>query len=304
MKRYSYTAYGLGIHSDLPLPELVPDGSAADHVFVRLGDAERERAGDRIRPTAEAVHLFCEGLGAFLVKEGREILLEPTPGVDERELRRHVLGSLFPVLLYQRGRVVLHGSAVEVGGSAVAFLGGSGWGKSTLAAALHARGHRIMADDVTPVCVDADPPRVYPGYPQLKLCSETATSLGIAFESLSRIDFESEKRALPVARDFPQAPLPLKRIYVLADGARHAVESLSSQEAFAALMQHSYIRFNEDPVAASFHFRRCANLASRVSVCRLKRRRFLAALPDLVRAIEEDLVSDRGFVEARRMVAG
>jgi serine kinase of HPr protein (carbohydrate metabolism regulator) len=66
------------------------------------------------------------------------------------------------VLLQQRGRLVLHASAVTVDLGVVAFMGGPGWGKSTMAAAMYARGHSIVADDVTAVRADKAHPVVHP----------------------------------------------------------------------------------------------------------------------------------------------
>jgi hypothetical protein len=49
------------------------------------------------------------------------------------------------------GRIVLHGSAVVIDGTAVATIGPSGAGKSTTAAALVDRGAALLADDVVAI---------------------------------------------------------------------------------------------------------------------------------------------------------
>lgn len=66
-------------------------------------------------------------------------------------------GTLLALQLYLRGHAVLHASAVERDGTAVAFLGHSGMGKSTLAALLCAQGARVVSDDVVPVTTGEDP---------------------------------------------------------------------------------------------------------------------------------------------------
>jgi hypothetical protein len=43
------------------------------------------------------------------------------------------------------------------------------------------------------------------------------------------------------------------------------------------------------PDFISSHLRQCASLVKNVSICRLKRKRSLAALPELVKLIEEDI---------------
>lgn len=290
---FSYIAYGLAIRSALPFPELLRGGGGAEvEVSVRsLGGLPSEsiRTGSRFHVTEDDACLFWNRVGGMRVQGGGRIIIEPAPGVEARVLRLFVLGPALAVLLHQRGRLVLHGSAVAVDGRAVVFLGGPGWGKSTLAAALYARGHGILADDVTAVDGDAGSPMVFPGFPQLKLWPEAAAALGDGPETLARIHPLLEKRARPAGRGFPEAPLPLKRIYVLARGPAHEIEPLRPQEALVELVRHSYCARLLQALDARRHFLQCATLAARVPVCRLKGERSLSALPDLAQLVEDDL---------------
>jgi hypothetical protein len=59
-----------------------------------------------------------------------------------------VVGNLLATVLALRGETVLHASAVEQDGRAVAFVAHSGMGKSTLAALACACGARFVSDDV------------------------------------------------------------------------------------------------------------------------------------------------------------
>jgi len=290
---FSYVAYGLGIHSALPLPELVPMEGAADLV-VRLGHVEPVPAaaaamGRSCRATADEACLFYEQVGTFLVRGGREIIVDAAPDVEEQVLRLGILGPALAVLLHQRGLLILHASAVAVNDWAVAFLGGPGWGKSTTAAALHAQGRAVLADDVTAVHVEGDGPVVFPGFPQLKLWPDAAVSLGHELDTLVRLHPRLEKRAQRVSRGFPHAPLPLRVIYVLADGTRQEVEPVRPQEALVELVRHSYCARLLRAWGASKHFRQCANLVARVPVRRLKTPRSLTTLPALARFVEDDL---------------
>ena len=89
-----------------------------------------------LRGAPGLVRFRWPGVGACEVRDGREIAVDPAPGVDADLLSTYLLGPALGVLLHQRGGLVLHASAVTVGGGCVAFLADAGWGKSTLAATL------------------------------------------------------------------------------------------------------------------------------------------------------------------------
>jgi hypothetical protein len=178
-----------------------------------------------------------------------------------------------------------------VDGGAVAFMGGKGEGKSAVAAAFHARGYGVVADDIVALDVgETAKPMMLPGFPQLKLWPEVAAQLGDAPETLARLDPQLEKRARPVARFFPRVSLPLHCVYVLDEGERPEVETLQPQEAFSELMSHSYaLRFLGTAGITASHFSKCARLVSSAPVRRLRRPPSLEMLPAVAQFVEEHL---------------
>lgn len=76
------------------------------------------------------------------------ITCTPDPGAAEGYLPIMLAGNALSFLLSLAGHAVLHAGAVDVGGSAVAAIGPSGVGKSTLTAWLCAAGGRLVSDDV------------------------------------------------------------------------------------------------------------------------------------------------------------
>jgi hypothetical protein len=301
---FSYTVYDLCIRSVLPLPELVPKEGTAD-VTVSLGDTGFFSPLGLPRElhyywSSEAVYLCREDIGTVLVRGGCEIVVNPVPEANEQALRLLILGPALAVLLHQRELLVLHASAVSMAGGVVAFMGGSGWGKSTTAAALYARGYSIVADDVMAVQIETDTGlcTVAPGFPQLKLWPKAAaSSLGDMPETLPRLDPRLDKRARRVAREFTSAPLPLKRIYVLDEGEHHEVEYLRPQDALLKIIAHSYCSGLLPSTGASAHFLQCTSIVNNVTVCGLRRRRSLSALSELTQLIEEDLSRSTGQTE-------
>jgi hypothetical protein len=288
-----YSAYTLGIRSDIALPELCASEGAAD-IVVRFGSVDCPVPDDAkpglVHATSEEVCLFFRKIGKFLIRGGREIVIDPVPGVDERWIRTGILGPSMGALLYQRGWLTLHASSVAVGNEAVAFMGERGWGKSTMAAYMCARGHRLVSDDVAAIWVDAaGSPEVYPGYPQLKLWPEAAASLGEDPEMLPRLDPITERRARRITRRFHAEPLPLRRIYVLGGGESFDIQPLGAQEALVELIRHTYGRELFQALDTRAHFLKCATVANDVPIFSLKRPYSLSALPELAQLVEEDL---------------
>jgi hypothetical protein len=285
------SAYGLGIISAVPLPELVHEDRHID-VRIRFGNVMcTECSCDNTRwfgITGNEGHLHHQ-IGTFRVRNGDEITISPARDADESELRLFLLGPALALLLHQRGQLVLHASAISIGDQAVAFLGEHGWGKSTLAGALYARGHTIVADDVVAVHAADTQPTVYPGFPQLKLWPEAVRQIGGEPADLPRLHRRYEKRAYPAHRGFSTRPLPLRCIYVLAEDSQALVEDIATQASLVELIRHTYTTRVLETTPDPGHFRQCVSLASSIPVRRLKVKRSLAALSEAAATVERDV---------------
>ena len=277
----SGVAYGLRVSAPWVLPELSRLDGSSD-VVVRLE-----------RPPGPS----CQGdlrfewptIGAFVIRGGVEILVTPAPGVSYAALGHYLLGPVFAALLHQRGRVVLHASAVAVDGKAIAILGDSGAGKSTTAAAFLRHGHGFLADDVVALSpAAAGDLMIVPAFPQLKLWPDAADALGPVAGG-RRVFPGVDKCAMPVRSSFVPRPLPLARAYVLDPGPLASVEPLTGATGLVALMRHTYGRQVLYAHRAASLFAECADVARRVPVRRLSAPRSLDRLSDLVRVVEDDL---------------
>lgn len=297
-----YSAFGLSIRSVISLPELmipgvVPEADSGD-VVIRVGPVEPlpsqlDPAGLGFWATADEACHFVEKVGAFLARGGREIVVDPAPGVEDRLLRLSLLGPALALILHQRGLLVIHASVVARGDSAIAFLGKNGWGKSTIAAALHAKGYDLVTDDVAAILMDQAGPSVLPGFPQVKLWPQAARLLGEIPERLPRLHPNFDKRGWRAERGFSLAPRRLDRIYALAAGPAPAIERLDSREACFELLGHWYgHRFGGGLLqsgSAALHLRQCAALAGQVSMHRLVRSGGSTTLLHLADLVDEDL---------------
>jgi len=290
----NYRTYGFCVASSFVLPELVRVQCAADVPIVRgtAGHVPNVTANEDGHEVSEGdVRLSFEGVGAFRIRRGEEIVVEPSPGVDEAIVRLSLLGPALAVLLHQRGFLVLHASSVAMDG-AVAFLGDSEWGKSTTAAALYRVGWPLVSDDVLAVDLRSGSPVVPRAFPQVKLWPEAVEALGIESHQLRTIHPDLGKRALRARAGFKDDDeLPLSRLYVLSNGPEIRVETLGEQEAFVELVRHSYAAsLLRDSRTETGHFAQCTALAGTGSVRRLVLGGSLADVAELIRAVEEDRV--------------
>lgn len=208
---FSYFAYGLSIKSEIELLEFLPAQLPGDITILwdRNATIPDEVMGNHnccTKMTLEEAILFDKNAALFVIRHGREIIVTPLND-DERLISLYIVGTVMSILLYQRGLFVLHGSAVEFDGSAIAFVGKSGWGKSTIAAALHAKGHRIITDDVVAISTETETITVFPGYPQFKLFPEVAEFLGHDKSNLLLLHTELKKGGFRVAENFSQTGL-------------------------------------------------------------------------------------------------
>jgi len=289
---YTYNAYGVNFKSDIQLPEL---GTGDGHCEVEIKVDERGWSDQEILEKSSWVHvgrdaakLFVRDVGWFTLCEGREVIIKPFPESRISLLRLYLLGSVMAILLYQRGRLVLHASSVLVNGKAIAFLAESGWGKSSLAAALGQRGHVVLSDDLTPVELCGGTACIYPGPAHLKINPEVASLIGVDWDKLVLLDPAERKRYLPSQINIPSRPLPLSGIYVLMANSHHEILPLRLQEAVIELIRHTYpTRLGHKGDA--IQLLQCGKLVKDVKIVKLERFFSLTSLSDLATLVENDL---------------
>jgi hypothetical protein len=241
----TYRLFGLNLRSEIGLAGLAPPAEAgAADVDVRFGKVPPGEYPPGYSATADGTMLTVAKVGRYLIREGREIVVEPAEGASERNLRLFLLGSAIGALLHQRGLLPLHANAINLGGRAVAFSGHSGAGKSTIAAWFHDRGYPILADDV---CVigfdDRGGAFAYPGIPRLRLWREALEASGRDAGAYDRSFDDLEKYDVPTAGDSKLEPVPLAAIYLLrkaADGGDAAIERLKGVDAVDTLISNTY----------------------------------------------------------------
>jgi hypothetical protein len=90
--------------------------------------------------------IYKKHIGSFVLIDGNKLLYEPDPKIKLPNLIAYIFSNVFSYLLYQRGHLVMHASAIEIDGSSYFFSGRSGVGKSTFVNKLLRYGNFLTED--------------------------------------------------------------------------------------------------------------------------------------------------------------
>jgi hypothetical protein len=285
--------------TELLLPELPPAVPETDDypVHIRLGQAPEALCAPLA--TAEGYQandreflLRLPGVATYYVRDGAEILVDREAGAMEVDVRSYLMGSLFAVLCHQRGLLPLHASAIATPQGAVAFLGASGAGKSSIAAFLSRRGHRILADDICVINPAAPRDRrVLPVAPWLKLWSATLDAMGESSHGLPRVFSDDEKYRYALQQH--EAPAALAELILLERGEEQTAptfERLAPARALYAVLDLTYQSWLVRAMGRTEqYFLRCGEALDGVRVTRMRRPWSFDAMETTLLALETHL---------------
>jgi len=212
----------------------------------------------------------------------------PVPGVSSQTIWHLYHNQVLPLALSHQGNMVFHASAVEVGQGAIAFLGVSGKGKSTLAASFASNGFPFLTDDGLLVKHSgATSWLAMPSQPSIRLWADSQHALVRAdAPAAPPLEFTAKGRFLSnealVHSDQPRA---LKCIYFLGDGSatNPTFERLSPSDALIELVKHSFLLDIDERQMLATHFDELSALVAEVPCVRLDYTRSFNTL-DQVRA--------------------
>lgn len=184
---------------------------------------------------------WTEELGAWIDSNGSNVVIVVSEDCEEVEISGSLTLGLTSVItgacLNLKNHVAIHANAVSIEGLAMAFVGYSGMGKSTLSAYCASRGTGFITDDV--LVVDSKG-LVHPGNPRLKLYPHTGKSLGL--DASQETDYKIYYHPEYLGAKFNEQPLPIGIIYLLAESSNDCIytEQLSPSQAVFDLLTHSY----------------------------------------------------------------
>jgi len=214
---------GLAVRSEIGLPGLIPlDDVQTPDVTIRAVDVPDAiddvlATGPNWHRSANRFLLEMPSIGRFLLEGGHSIGFSRAPDIGDQDIAIFLAGNVFGILLHQRNHIVLHASAIAVNGKAVLFCGASGAGKSTIAAALGARGYTLVTDDQAAITLDVGgTPIVHPDGRLLKLWTKSIAALALEARKGEAMRDRLEKFYVEPDHASTRA-MPVGAIYLLAE---------------------------------------------------------------------------------------
>ena len=247
---------------DGPVPVVDPDGEVIARAVDADGTAFYSVATSGMRTRVRYPDL-CEFDGDAGL---REVVATLAPGRDPGVIPVMAAGMLIALHLRLRGDLVLHASAVGVGEAALAFVGASGMGKSTMATVMCAVGHPLLTDDVLRAQPQAGAVLVYPGSTETRLRDE-ACSLAASVAGSSRRTADGRLAVAPPVHI--GGPLPLGACIVPLPDRQHdrvQVRRLAGARALMLLSRFPRIPGWAQPQILAREFEQLADLVARVPV--------------------------------------
>ncbi|MEP7055738.1 MAG: hypothetical protein ABI912_10870, partial [Actinomycetota bacterium] len=200
------------------------------------------------------------------------VLYAGDPGADPELIPVLVNGMLVSFLLTLAGSPVLHASAVDVGGRAIAFTGWSGMGKSTAATLVCADGGLLITDDVLRVDLDPAGPVCRLGATEARLRAK-AIDLATAVGSTARTTADGRHAVAPAVSLHDRLPLGALVVPVPDPQARELILlPVQGAESLLTLARFPRIVGWTDQETNATQFRFLADVVRRVPV-------FIATIP-------------------------
>lgn len=281
---YQYHGFGLNIASETEMPELYPSTFDNADVTIRIGKVPDILEGKNVVKRAFSLigeneyTLHVKNVCRYYAGHGHTIIAEPYEGIDDRSVRIFLQGTMIAAILYQRGLIPMHASAIVKEGKLTLFAGNSGAGKSTLLASLGSRGYTIFTDDICVLHHNQSNNTISgtASYPMIKLWEDAITKIGDdGYNTEFKVRPHMPKYGQFFHDRFDINAFPISKIFILntsnaTPGISH--KTLNALQAFKRVEKQAYrYRFATGEKLRGLHFSLMSALTNAVPVIELSR---------------------------------
>lgn len=232
---------------------------------------------------------FPELADFHVAKDGSKAKCSLVPGNDVATQEHLYLSQVIPLMQSARGELIFHASAVECSGGAIAFIGASGRGKSTLAASFATSGNRFLTDDGLTLEKTSEGYMALPSHPSVRMWDDTA--LALRTDSLVMappVSYSEKSRALAGGGlSYCAEPRNLIATFFLGDSnvEETSFRLLHGADALKAWMSNLFLLDIQDQNRVRENFQEVADIAASVPAIALDYPRRYDDLSDLRGAI-------------------
>jgi hypothetical protein len=262
-----YRIFDTTLSSEIPLPELSLTCGRDFVVSVKMANGELaqfdsqgfrkvfewcDQQGREIcwceRKDDEYLYGFT-GYAAFHISSEHLISCFLYEGSSMQMLRHLLLNQIIPRYLSTTGRLVLHAGAVTLeNGKSIAFLGNSGFGKSTLVSSFHRNGARLINDDCILLKCSENGVMAAGGLVGIRLFPDSVNAVFNESTGFTNYSPYSDKQQLFLkhqAGDKQPEPCVLDAMFLLNDPKEASadtisVEPVSGSEAMMAMIRSAF----------------------------------------------------------------
>jgi hypothetical protein len=211
------------------------------------------------------------------------IIIWPEVGLSRDDVGDYLLRRACALLLQRRGALILHASAIVLGGKAYLFMGHSGHGKSGLAGAFLQGGAPVLGDEMIPIERVNGRLVVLPGLPLLDLPGDLLRELELGELQLGEPPVDAgglERGKRRIYLDWGSAhhssrPAALGEIFHLSPYEREkrpesiSLQPVSPRAGFFLLVGNSYHQILREPEVMRGQLELTAAISNRVKITQL-----------------------------------
>ena len=239
------------------------DAETLADAALYVSPAQRSKwAQSAVLPDGSAYRRWTNLFEFLVTPDARQIRARLLGNLDDEAMLAYLLVDALSFSMVRLGREPLHATAVVTDRGAIAFLGNSGDGKSTLSALFLQSGAKLVTDDMLVLTRVTSRWLAEPGPPRIKLYRQMAERIFGRVDGGIPMNSATDKLIIPWAPTHVSTEaVPLVAMYLLdeagdAGSPRPAIHRLSPAAAFPRILAHTagHYRSEEQRLRRQFEF--------------------------------------------------